>query len=154
MATPMPQCTAETSCGRPVFRRYARLMATIRKASSPSRRVITNACSMGIPVNENESQCTSLYQVNSHDQRSKPDHSQPPSPKQLGVGGWAWLGVGRSSLGVRLLDGSRPEIDRPAIDVERLLRLGIAHVERVRNDTCTRLQLFVQLRQQLEVQRR
>src|ERR671911_2587172 len=46
---PIPRWTAGISARRPVFFRYARLIAIIRKASSPSRRVITNACSMADP---------------------------------------------------------------------------------------------------------
>ena len=45
-AVRMPVWTARVSARRPDFRRYARLIATIRKASSPSRNVITKACSM------------------------------------------------------------------------------------------------------------
>ena len=60
-ATPMPQCTAEVSAARPDLRRYERLIATIRKASNPSRRVMTSAWSMTaadlqISNNETESQ--------------------------------------------------------------------------------------------------
>jgi hypothetical protein len=43
IASAMPQWTAGMSSCLPLFRRNARLIATIRKASSPSRRVITNA---------------------------------------------------------------------------------------------------------------
>ena len=38
----MPQRTAGISSWRPALRRYARLMATMRNASRPSRRVMTN----------------------------------------------------------------------------------------------------------------
>ena len=41
--TTIPQCTAGRSAWRPVFFRYAKLIATIRNASRPSLRVMTNA---------------------------------------------------------------------------------------------------------------
>ena len=43
---PMPQCTAGINSRRPLLRKYARLMAMIRNASRPSRRVMTNACNI------------------------------------------------------------------------------------------------------------
>src|SRR3954466_3874970 len=42
----MPQRTAAISGSRPDLRKYERLMATMRKASKPSRRVMTSAWSM------------------------------------------------------------------------------------------------------------
>src|SRR4051812_32221303 len=77
-ATTMPQRTALASSRRPLLRRYARLMATIRKASSPSRRVMTNACNMTLgtlSLNETESQNpkVSLLPLNPTGQVSIPD---------------------------------------------------------------------------------
>src|SRR5207244_3523905 len=48
-----------------------------------------------------------------------------------------------------LLDG--PVIDAAAVDVQRLLRLPVAHVEGVRDDPRARLELLHQLRHQLQV---
>ena len=48
-AAPRRRCPSgprESAPTRWLLRRYARLMATIRKASSPSRRVMTNACNI------------------------------------------------------------------------------------------------------------
>src|SRR5438132_1511201 len=62
--TAIPHRTAGTSSWRPLLRRYARLMATIRKASSPSRRVMTNACSMlNVDALENETQSQNSISV-------------------------------------------------------------------------------------------
>src|SRR5258707_9221380 len=43
IAAAMPQCTAGVKRARPDLRKYERLIATMRKASKPSRSVMTRA---------------------------------------------------------------------------------------------------------------
>src|SRR5205809_247075 len=63
----MPQRTAFVSRARPDLRRYDRLIATMRNASSPSRSVMTRACSMDEarckmrPSLRMRAQCNSVY---------------------------------------------------------------------------------------------
>src|SRR6478672_828461 len=59
----MPQRTAPTSDSRPDLRRYDRLMATMRKASKPSRSVMTSAWSMGEVSPQSETKSQNEYSV-------------------------------------------------------------------------------------------
>src|SRR5258705_7538440 len=103
-------------------------MATIRKASRPSRRVMTKACSMAVLSEMRLSRRKSLI---------RPDRSDQAGLKIRGSGDPRSLsGSGRPH---------RPEENRPITDLDLLLRLPGAQVERVRDDARPRLQFLHQL---------
>src|SRR5262249_53411134 len=66
---------------------------------------------------------------------------------------WSWASGPLFATGWRG-GGNRPEVDRPSLHAQRLLRLPVAHVERVRDDARARLELLEQLRLQLLIERR
>src|SRR5258705_2551897 len=104
-------------------------MATIRKASRPSRRVMTKACSMAVLSEMRLSRRKSLIRPDRSDQAGLKIRGSGSDPRSL-------PGSGRPH---------RPEENRPIADLDLLLRLPGAQVERVRDDARPRLQFLHQL---------